>query len=78
MCKRMVKSVEYRRETRLVTEMGMKRLNTWERKKLKRIYGPVAEQGMWITRTNQELREVHIDVDKVAYIKKKKLVWMDM
>jgi hypothetical protein len=50
--------------------MDVKRLNTWERKRLKRVYGPVAEQGMWITRTNQELREVHIDVDIVAYIKK--------
>ena len=56
-----------------MTEMDVKRLNTWERKRLKRVYGPVAEQGMWITRTNQELREVHIDVDIVAYIKKKKI-----
>jgi len=74
----MVKSVVYRRETWLVTEMDMKRLNIWERKILKRVYGPVAEQGVWITRTNQELREVHVDLDIVAYIKKKRLVWMDM
>lgn len=31
----------------VMTEMDMKRLNTWERKVLKRVYGPVAEQGMW-------------------------------
>jgi len=27
---------------------------------------------------NQEMREVHIDLDIAAYIKKKRLVWMDM
>lgn len=31
----------------VMTAMDMKRLNTWERKILKRVYGPVAEQGMW-------------------------------
>jgi len=62
----------------LMTEMDMKRLSTWEREILKRVYGPVAEQGMWITRTNQELSEVHVDLDIVAYIKMKRLVWMDM
>jgi len=61
-----------------MTEMDMKRLSTWEREILKRVYGPVAEQGMWITRTNQELSEVHVDLDIVAYIKMKRLVWMDM
>jgi hypothetical protein len=33
----------------------MKKLNTWERKILRRIYGPVVEQGIWRIRTNQEL-----------------------
>ena len=61
----MVKTVLYRRETRLVTEVDMKRLK-WERKILKWVYGRVAEQGMWITRTNQELREVHVDFDILA------------
>ena len=44
---------------------------------IKWVYGPVAEQGMWITRTNQELREMHIDLDILAYVKKKRWVWMD-
>ena len=68
----------YGRETWLVTEVDLKRLNTWEREILKEVYGPVAEQGMCVTRTNQEMREVHIDLDIAAYIKKKRLVWMDM
>ena len=61
-----------------MTEVDLKRLNTWEREILKGVYGPVAEQGMCVTRTNQEMREVHIDLDIAAYIKKKRLVWMDM
>jgi hypothetical protein len=43
----MVKSVAvYGSETWPVTEMDVKRLNTWEKKML-RIYGPVVEQGIW-------------------------------
>ena len=37
----------------------MKRLSTWERKTLRRIYGPVVEQGMWRIRTDEELRELY-------------------
>jgi hypothetical protein len=33
-------------ETWAVAEMDMKRLCTWERKILRKIYGPVAGQGM--------------------------------
>ena len=29
-----------------LAEMDMKRLSTWERKILRKIYGPVADQGM--------------------------------
>jgi hypothetical protein len=31
-------------------------INTWERNFLK-VYGPVSEQGVWVTNINQELRE---------------------
>jgi hypothetical protein len=43
-------------ETWAMAEMDMKRLSTWERKILRKIYGPVAEQGIWRIRTNQELK----------------------
>jgi hypothetical protein len=29
----------------------------WERKILRSMHGPVAEQGIWRIRTNQEMRE---------------------
>jgi hypothetical protein len=35
-----------------MNEMDMKRLGTWERKILRRIYGTVEEQGIWRIRTN--------------------------
>ena len=34
------------------------------------------EQGIWKIRTNQELRELHKDLDTVANIKKKRLEWV--
>jgi hypothetical protein len=45
-------------ETWAVTEMDKKRLSTWERKILRKIYGPVVGQGIWRVITNQKLREI--------------------
>ena len=50
----------------------MKRLCTGEREILRRIFGPVVEEGIWRIGTNQELRELYKDLD-VADIKKKGL-----
>jgi len=43
-----------------------------DRRKLKRIHGPVVQQGLCRTATNQELREPHKELDTVADIKKKR------
>jgi hypothetical protein len=51
----------------------MKRLKTWERKILRRIYGPVVEQVTRRIRTNQELWELRKDLAMLADIKKKKI-----
>ena len=59
-----------------MTEMDKKRLGTWERKILRRIYGPVVEQGIWRISTNQELRALYKDVDIAAGFKKKRLGWI--
>ena len=42
---------------------------------LKRIHGPVVQQGIGRKRTKQELGELHTDVDIVADIKKKIMKW---
>ena len=42
---------------------------------IRRIYGPVVEQGIWRLRTNQELRELYKDLGIVVDIKRNKLEW---
>jgi len=49
-----------------LSKVDMKRLNTWERKILGRIYGLVVEQGSWRMRTDQELCELYKDLDIVT------------
>jgi hypothetical protein len=56
-----------------MAEMDMERLSTWERKILRRLYGQMVEQGMWRIRTNQEVKELYKDLDKVAVIKIEKI-----
>jgi hypothetical protein len=63
-------------ETWAMTEMDVTRLGTWERKILRRIHGPVIEQGMWRIRCNQELSELYKDLVIGADIKKKRLEWV--
>jgi hypothetical protein len=40
------------------------------------MHGPVAEQGIWTTRNNQELRKLYKDLCIVADINKKLLEWI--
>jgi hypothetical protein len=60
-------SVLYVCEKWAMTEMDVTSLGTWERK-MSGTHGPVVEQGMWIIRTNRELRELYNDLDIVADI----------
>ena len=46
-------AVVFGRETWAVTEKDMKTLGTWGREILRRIHGPMAEQGIWRVKTNQ-------------------------
>ena len=64
--------VVYGSETWTMTEIDMKRLNTWERKIL-RIYGPVLEQGIWRIRSNQKLWGIYKNLGILADMKKKRL-----
>jgi hypothetical protein len=60
-------------ETWRVIGMDIKRVNTWRRRILRRIYGSVVEQGILIVRNNQELRELYEDLDIVADVKRKRV-----
>jgi hypothetical protein len=57
-----------------MTEMDMRRMNTWERNIL-RIYGPVVEQETWRIRNNQAFREPYEDSETVTDVKKQRLEW---
>jgi hypothetical protein len=57
-------------------DIYMKGLNIWEEKVLRKIYGPVVEQGVWRIRKNQGLRNLFRYLGKVADIKKKILDWI--
>ena len=72
--KTMVKpAVDCASETWHITVVDMKRLKTWERKMLRRIYGPVVEQVIWRIRTNWELQELRKGLALLADVKKKKI-----
>jgi hypothetical protein len=49
---------------------------TWERKILRKIYGPKCEQGVWRIRTNLELQNVYQSPDIVTEIKVSRLEWL--
>jgi len=53
--------------------VDLKRLGIWERKILRRVHGPVVEQGMWKIKTNQELRELYENLDIVADNRKEEI-----
>jgi hypothetical protein len=61
-----------------MTKIDVKRMGTWERKLLRRIYCPLVEQGIWRIRTNNKLRELYKDLHIVADIKKKRLEWIGL
>ncbi|RZF38840.1 hypothetical protein LSTR_LSTR013781 [Laodelphax striatellus] len=66
----------YGAETWVLTKKDEDLLNTWERKILRRIYGPVNIDGEWRIRTNQELRDLYKKSQIVDDIKIRRLSWL--
>jgi hypothetical protein len=50
-------------------------VSTFERKILRRVYGPVQDNGQWRIRYNKELCELYCEPDLVACIRLKRLQW---
>jgi hypothetical protein len=61
--------VTYGAETWTVTCKMEKMLMTWERKILRKIYGPTKENGQWRIKTNEELMTKYKAPDNVNVIK---------
>ena len=68
--------VAYACETLTLTKSEERKLNTWERKILRKIYGGKQVNGIWERRNNQELRDLYQDADLVASIKTQRLRWL--
>ena len=51
-------------------------LFTFERKILRRIFGPVLDQNRWRRRFNHELMELYREPDIGRFIKIKRLKWL--
>jgi hypothetical protein len=68
--------VIYGAETWTLTSKIRKILMTWERKILRKMYGPTKEDGQWRIKTNEELRTKYTCKDIVTVIKFRRLEWL--
>jgi len=69
-------TVTYGAETWTLTSKIEKMLMTWERKILRKIYGPTKENGQWRIKTNTELMTKYKSQDIVTVIKVRRLEWL--
>jgi hypothetical protein len=53
-----------------------KLLMTWERKVLRKIYGPSKENGCWRIKMNHDIREKFKSPDIISVIKLRRLEWL--
>jgi hypothetical protein len=68
--------VTYGSETWCLTANDEITLRTWKRKVLRKIYGPVYDNGIWSIRTNKGLMALYQELDTVAEIKQARLRWL--
>jgi hypothetical protein len=68
--------VTYGAETWTLTEKMGKLLMTWERKVLRKIYGPTNENRCWRIQMNHEIREKFKSPDIISVIKLRRLEWL--
>ena len=59
-----------------LTANGDKNLRIWERKVLRKIFGPICVAGYWTSRTNEEVRQLYRELDIVTEIKEGRLRWL--
>jgi len=65
----------YGAETWVLSKQDEHHLSIFERKILRRIYGPVTDGGRWRIRTNQELYQLCGESDIVIFCKLSRLIW---
>jgi hypothetical protein len=67
--------VTYASETRVLKETTIQKLLAFERKILRRIFGPTKENQIWRIKTNEELDKLIKHKNIVNYIKAQRLTW---
>jgi len=50
-------------------------MNGYKERKMLRVYGPLVEQGIWGIRTNEKLKELYKELDKITNIKRERFEW---
>jgi len=45
-----------------------KNLRIWDRKLLRKIFGPIFVAGYWRSRTNEEVRQLYGELDILTYL----------
>jgi hypothetical protein len=66
----------YGSETWTITGKVASTLMTWERKILRKMYGPKCERGVWRIRSNLEMQNMYKSPDIVTEIKVRRLEWL--
>ena len=67
--------VTYAAETWVLTESSIQKLSVFERKILRKIFGPTRENQLWRIKTNNELNKLIKHKNIVNYIKALRLSW---
>jgi len=65
----------YGAETWVLSKVDELCLGVFERKILRRMYGPTCEEAVWRSRQNKELYRLYDEADQVTTIKKTRLRW---
>jgi hypothetical protein len=65
----------YGAETWVLSRADELHLGVFERKILRRIYGPICEEAPWRSRYNEELYHLYDEIDLVTTIKITRLRW---
>ena len=66
----------YGGETWTLTIPQMQRLRSFENRILRKIYGPICEEGLWRIRYNFELYQLYKSPDVVTSVKISRLRWL--
>jgi hypothetical protein len=69
--------VTYGCEAWTLTSRNEQQLRIFERKKIRKIFGPVQDKnGIWRIRKNYELNELTGNADIVRFIKNRRMAWL--